>query len=111
MTRVNTGPITQQTAISRIVDIGFHHRGVDAHTFPFDDPVLHRDCNYASMQIRNHIGSDDLPKPSQCLRIRHLLCADPGECPVHQIGPDFPLQHFIAPVANVFEDEKPQHHF
>src|ERR1700733_394769 len=72
--------------------------------------VLHCDRDHAAVQILDYVRADHLPEASQCFRIRNLLSTDAGERSVHQIGPDFPLQYLVAPVADVLEDEKPKHY-
>ena len=44
------------------------------------------------------------------LGVGHLRPADPGEVAVHQIGAYLALEHAIAPVADVLEDQQAQHH-
>jgi len=39
------------------------------------------------------------------LGIRHPGAADPGEVAVHQVGAHLALEHAVAPVADVFEDQ------
>ena len=43
--------------------------------------------------------------------IRHLAGADTGEVEIYQIGPDFPFQNRITPIANVLQDQQTQHDF
>ena len=51
-------------------------------------------------------GHDSVTEPPQRFHIRHFLCANPRERLVHQIGPHFALEYFIAPVPCVLEDQK-----
>src|SRR5580700_6780218 len=53
------------------------------------------------------------PPPSatpQRLGVGRLRAAHAGEVAVHQIGAYLALEHAIAPVADVLEDQQPQHH-
>jgi hypothetical protein len=42
--------------------------------------------------------------------VRHLAAADPSKVAVDEIGTDFALENFKAPVADVLENEQSQHH-
>lgn len=61
------------------------------------------------MQIPDHIRRDHLPETSQCPGIRNLLRADAGKLSVHQIGPYLTLQHLVAPIANMLQDQQAKH--
>ena len=55
-------------------------------------------------------GPTAKPPPPHGLGIRHLAAADPSEVAVDEIGTHLALEHLIAPVADVLEDEQSQHH-
>ena len=48
--------------------------------------------------------------PPHGLGIWHLAAADPREVAVDEIGTYFALEHLVAPVAGVLENEQSQHH-
>jgi hypothetical protein len=50
------------------------------------------------------------PQTADRLGVRHLAAADAGEVAVDQIGAHFALEHLVAPVAHVFENEQAQDH-
>ena len=83
------------------MDIRLHDGGIHPHSFSRYNLVFHGDLDHAPMQIRDYVRSYNLTQPPQSLRIRHLLRANAGERAVDQIGADFPLQHFVAPGADM----------
>lgn len=103
-------PVTQQRAVGRVMDVGLHHRRIHTHSASLRHPLLLRDLHDPVVDL-----SDCLPIHSQApaphrLGVRHLAAAHTGEVAIHQIGAHFTFQHVIAPVANMLEDQQPQHH-
>jgi hypothetical protein len=90
------------------VNIGFNDGRVDAHLTPLDDLLLLRNCYDPFVDLLNHLWSQ-----SKCPLVHdgivwNLTATDTGERTVHQVGAYFALQHFIAPVTDVLEQEQSQ---
>jgi len=51
------------------------------------------------------------PQPRQRLGIRYFLVPNARERAVDQIRPYFSLQHVVAPVPHMLQDQQPQRHF
>ena len=62
------------------------------------------------MNLLDHLGPHRQAPTAHGLCIGRLAGADPGEVAVHQIGAHLALEHLVAPVADVLEDQQPQHH-
>jgi hypothetical protein len=62
------------------------------------------------VNLLDHLGRHCQAPTSHRLCIGHLAGADAGEVAVHQIGAHLALQHAIAPVADVLEDQQAQYH-
>ena len=93
------------------MDIALDHRGVDTHLTPLHHLLRQRDLHDPVMDLLDDAWSErDAPAPHG-LGIGHLAGADAGEVAIHQIGPDFPFQDRIAPIANVLQDQQAQHDF
>ena len=103
--------VAQQARVGRIMDVGLDHRGVHTQTPAFHDPLVQRDLHKPRVNLLDCLGSERCSPAAHCLGVRRLCGAHPGKVPVHQISSYLALQHFIAPVANMLEDQKPQHHF
>ena len=76
-----------------------------------DHAPLLRQGHHPIMQLPNRLGTDRLPQANQRLRVRYLLRPDAAEAAVYHVGPYFSLQHFIAPVAHVLQDQHPERNF
>ena len=92
------------------MDIGLDHRSVHSHTAAFGHPVRLRDLHHPFVNLFDHLRPQSQAPAAHGLGIRHLGGAHTGEVAVHQIGPHLALQHRIAPVADVLENQEPQHH-
>ena len=110
-TRQNPHPISQQTAVGRIVDIGFDDGRVDAHLATLEDLLLLRDCDDPFVEVCNHLWSQRKCPFVHDGIVWNLTAADTGEGTVHQVGAYFALHHFIAPVPDVLKQEQPQNDF
>ena len=93
-----------------MMDIRLHHRRIHAHppagSHAFVSSYLHQPL----VNLLDHLRPErDTPAPHR-LGIGRLAGADPGEVAIHQIGAHLALQHAIAPVADVLEDQQAQHH-
>ena len=62
------------------------------------------------MNLLEHLRPERQAPTAHGLGIRGLSTTHMGEVPVHQIGPDLTLQHLIAPVPDVLEDQQSQYH-
>ena len=93
------------------MDIGLHHRGVHPHLAPLHHPVVLRDLHHPFVDLFDHLRPQSHAPATHGLGIGRLGAAHAGEVAVHQIGAHFALEHDIAPVADVLEDQQPQHHF
>ena len=62
------------------------------------------------VDLLDHLGPDRQAPAAHRLCIGRLAGADPREVAVHQIGAHLALEHLVAPVADVLEDQQPQYH-
>src|SRR5438270_2519282 len=67
-------------------------------------------CNDPVVNLLDRVRIHSQAPTSHRLGIRRLAAAHTGEVAVNQVGAHLALQHVIAPVANVLEDQQPQHH-
>jgi hypothetical protein len=102
--------ISQQRAVSRMVDIGLDHGRVYPHASSSGDAFVAGYPHDAFMDLLQHLRPERHAPAAHGLGIRGLHATHMGEVPVHQIGADFALQHLIAPVPDVFENQQSQHH-
>src|SRR6185312_3270465 len=103
--RQHADAVSQQGAVGRIMDIRLHHRRIDTHSTTGSHAFLLGYLHQPRVNLLEHLGSDrDAPAPD-CLGVRHLGAAHAGEVAVHQIGADLALEHFIAPVADMLQDQ------
>jgi len=93
------------------MDVGLDHRCVDPHPPSLHHPFGLRDAHDPVMDLPDRCRSQRHAPPAHGLGIGHFAAADAGKIAIHQIGPHLPFQHLVAPVANVFEHQQPQHHF
>ena len=102
--------VPQQTAVGRIVDVGFHHRGIDPQLSPTRHSLFLRQLHDPLVQLLDHFRPHELPQPRHGLGSGHFAVSHPRKRAIHQIGAHFLLQRVIAPVANVFQQQQTQHH-
>jgi hypothetical protein len=112
MVRINTRtPSPNKLESVRIVDVGLDHRGIDAHPAPLGQPVFLGDLHHPLVNLADDLGPQGYAPAAHGLGVGRLRPADPGEVAVHQIGAHLALQHAIAPVADMLQDQQSQHHF
>jgi hypothetical protein len=92
-----------------VVDIGLDHRRVYAHPPSRGHAIVLGYSDHAFVDLLEHFRPECQAPTAHGLGIRRLSTTDTGEVPVHQVGPHLALQHVIAPVAHVFEDQESQH--
>src|SRR5215469_4216039 len=109
--RQHSRAVTQQTAVGRIVNVGFHHGGVHPHPSPLNHSPLLRYGHDAIVQFRDGLRAYHLSQSHQRLGVRNLLHPDPTEAAIHHVGSHLPLQRFITPVAHMLQNQHPQSHF
>src|SRR3974377_1922952 len=63
------------------------------------------------VDLLDHLRPDGHAPSAHGLGIGHFGEADAGELAVDQVGAHFPLEHGVAPVARVFENEQAHDHF
>jgi len=85
-------------------------RGVHAHAPPRNHPAVPRYFHHPVLNLRNDLRPQCQAPAAHSLGVGRLAGADAGERPVHEIGAHLALQHLIAPVANVLQNQQPQHH-
>src|SRR5215831_4384345 len=92
MVRVNTrAPVTQQTAVGRIVNIGFHYGRVHPHPFSLNHSPIPGQSYDSILQFRDGLRANHLSQSHQSLGVRHLLHPDPTEAAIHHVGAHLPL--------------------
>ena len=97
--------VAQQAGVGRVVDVGLHHGGIDAHFAPLDHPFVLGDGHDSLVKLSDHLWPERHAPAAHRLGVGHLGAAHPSEVAVHQIGAHFALQRLIAPVADVLEDQ------
>jgi hypothetical protein len=102
--------VPQQGAVSWVVDIGLHHGRVHAHPPSSGHALLSGDPHQAFMNLLENLRPERHAPPTHGLGIRGLGAAHMSEVPVHQIGAHLALQHLVAPIPDVLENQQPQHH-
>src|SRR6266404_1665562 len=103
--------IPQQGAVGRVVDIGLHHRGVHTEPAAANDPLLAGDGDHTGVELLDDLGTEHQSEPAEGLGIGNLLRPHPRELPIHQVCAHLALEHVVAPVTYVLEQQQPQHHF
>ena len=93
-----------------MMDVGLHHRRVHAHPPPGGHAFVPSYLHQPLVNLLENLRPERHAPAAHRLGIRRLAAAHAGEVPVHQIGAHLALQHLIAPVADVLEDQQPQHH-
>jgi hypothetical protein len=93
------------------VDVGLHHRRIHPHSAPFHHPLVPREPYKSFVNLFDHFRPHRYSPAAHGLGIGRLGRAHAGEVAVYQVGAHFALQHAIAPVTDVLEDQQAQHHF
>ena len=93
------------------MDVRLDHGGVDAQLASLDNPLLAGQLDQALVQRGDDFRSQCLSLPHHCFGIRHFRQAQAAEAAVDQVGAHLALQRFVAPVADVFEQQHAQHDF
>jgi hypothetical protein len=101
--------IAQQGAVGWIVNVGFHDRRIHAHPPPRDHAFSESNFYDPLMNLLEHLRPERRAPAAHRLGIGHLASAHAGKVPVHQIGPHLPFKRLVAPVADMLEDQQPQH--
>src|SRR5215813_6381840 len=93
------------------MNVSLDHGGVDAHFASFGDTLLVRDAHDSVVDLFDAIWSESQAPAAHGLGIRHFGEAYAGEVAVDQVGTHLTLEHVIAPIAHVFQDQQTQHYF
>ena len=93
------------------MNVAFHHRRIYPHLPSLRHPSLLRQFHHPLVQLLNDFRLDQLPQSCQGLGVRHFFIPDPGKGAIHQIGPHLSLQHVVAPVPHVLQQQQAQHYF
>src|SRR5262245_40205393 len=100
--------IPQQARVGWIMDVGLYHRCVHAHSSSFDPPLLPGYSHNPGMDLFERLGPHCHTPATHRLGVGYLAAAHARKVAVHQIGAHLALQHLIAPVARVLEDQQAQ---
>src|ERR1051326_1925271 len=93
------------------MDIGLHHRGIDAHLAALNHTTLARPLNQPLMQLPDGFAAHRLRDARQRLRVRYFVQPNARELAIGQVQAHLALQRIEAPVAHVLEQQQPQHRF
>ena len=93
------------------MDVGLHHRRIHAHSAPFRRPLVPCEPYKSFVNLFDHVRPYRHSPAAHGLGIGRLGGAHAGEVAVHQVGAYLALQHAIAPVTDVLEDQQAKHHF
>lgn len=93
------------------MNVGLHHRRVYPHLASLDHVALSCQCHNPIMQLAQRFRANRLPQAHQRFCVRYLLHPDPAEAAVHHIGPTFPFQRFVTPVAHMLQNQHAQGYF
>ena len=77
----------------------------------FGHPIILGYFHHPFVNLLDRRRPDRQAPAAHGLGVRHLRAAHARKIAVHQIGAHLALQHPIAPIAHVLEDQKTQHHF
>src|SRR5215470_14667150 len=99
--RQHSHTVQQQTAVGRIMNVGFRDGGVDAHLAALDGLLFAGDANDSRLYLLKYLWSQSTFDPRQRLGVGNFLSADPSEDSIDQIRTDFTLQRVEAPVTHV----------
>ena len=109
--RVSTRtPSPSRLDVGRIMDVGLHHRGVDAHPLAGRDALFQRYRHQPLVNPLDHLRPDCQAPAAHRLGVRHLLPADPSEVAIDQVGAHFAFENLVAPVAHMLEHQKAEDH-
>src|SRR5712692_2180941 len=93
------------------MDVGLHHRRIDAHSAPVHHPLVLRYFYHSFVNLLDDLRPDSDAPATHGLGVGHLGAAHAREVALHQVGTHLALQHLVAPVADVLEDQQTQNHF
>ena len=69
-----------------------------------------RDGHHTLMDLLDDVRPQRYAQLAQRLGVRHLGRTHSREVAIHKIGPHLALEHGVAPVAHVLEQQQSQHH-
>jgi len=85
------------------------HQSLDTLLAPLNNLLGLRDLHDPLMDLLDYRRTHRDPPTPHGLGVRDFLATDTREVAVHQIGTHLALQHLIAPIAQVFQDQQSQH--
>ena len=92
------------------MDVGLHHRGVHTQPASANDALLARYSHHSRVDLLDDLGAERDGELAQSLGIGNLLRPYPSELPIHQVRAHLALEHAVAPVTHVLQEQQPQHH-
>jgi hypothetical protein len=94
-----------------MVNIGLNNGGINAHSASLYDTFLLCDVHNSLVNLLDNLRPESPAPAAHRLGIWHFGEAYAGEVAIDKIGPHFTLKCFIAPVADVLQDQQTQDHF
>jgi len=91
--------------VSGTMDVGFHHRRIDAHASTRHNSLFESDLNDPLMNLLEYLRPHR-HAPAPGLGVRHLAAAYPGEVAVDEVGAHFTFELRVAPVADMLENQQ-----
>jgi len=91
------------------MDVGLHHRCVHTHPPPSRHALVASDLNQSFVNLLENLRPERHTPAPHRLGVRRLAGADPAKVPINQVGAHLALQHHIAPVADMLQNQQPQH--
>jgi hypothetical protein len=64
---------------------------------------------HSPVQLLDHFRSQQLSDANQGFGIGHFLATNPCEIAIHQVGSHFALQHVVAPVPRMLQNQQSEH--
>src|SRR3954454_22073000 len=90
------------------MNIGLDNGGVHAQLPSLHHIVLASNGYDALVQLLDHFRSQLASEAGNGLVVGNLSAADTREFTVHQIGAHLPLEFYVAPLANMLEQQQPE---
>src|SRR5512133_2978758 len=84
---------------------------VSTRILPLDYVALSCQGHNPIMQLPDRLRSNGLSQTDQCFGVRHFLHPDPAEAAIDNVGPHFPFQCFVTPVAHMLQHQHAQGYF
>ena len=69
-----------------------------------------REGHDASVELLDDLGAEGQGELTECLGVGNFRGPHPGELPIDEVRTYLALEHGVAPVAQVLEQQQPQDH-